>query len=241
MTRPVRLDYPGATHHIFVRAVARTTLAVDVADYEQALAFLERAVSRFELRCHAWCYLPNHSHLLVTSQLGNLSRAMHWLGTCTAQKFNHRHERVGHVYKGRFGSRIVEDGGYFLELARYLPLNPVRASLCTSPEDWHWSSYAASVGLRPAPRFLDRGEFLARFGSNEAYANWVADGILATSLDENGVPRGPDKTPLADLLEDDSDGAIANAHHQHGYTQIAIAQHLGVSCSQISRRLALHR
>ena len=116
-------------------------VALDDADYEQSLTLLARAVPRFGLRCHAWCYLPNHSHLLLTSELGNLSRAMHWLGTCTAQSFNQRHERSGHVYQGRFGSRLVKDEGYLLELARYLPLNPVRAGLCSSPGDWPWSSY----------------------------------------------------------------------------------------------------
>ena len=151
MARPLRLDYPGATHHVFVRGVARSTLAVDAADYERALALLEQAALRFELRCHAWCYLPNHSHLLVTSHLGNLSRAMHWLGTCTAQTFNKRYERAGHLYQGRFGSRLVEDDDYLLELARYVPLNPVRAALCETPEDWPWSSYAATAGLARNP------------------------------------------------------------------------------------------
>ena len=91
--RQLRRDYAGAIHHVFVRGVARSAVAVDEADYERELNLLEGVALRFELSCHAWCFLPNHSHLLVTSKLGNLSRAMHWLGTCTAQTFNQRHER----------------------------------------------------------------------------------------------------------------------------------------------------
>src|SRR4029077_2792513 len=124
-----------------------TAVAVDEADYQRELNLLERAALRFELSCHAWCFLPNHSHLLVTSRLGNLSRAMHWLGTCTAQTFNQRHERSGHLFQGRFGSRLIENDGHLLELARYLPLNPARAEICTAPEDWPWSSYSATAGL----------------------------------------------------------------------------------------------
>jgi putative transposase len=240
MPRHLRQDYPGATHHVFVRGVARTPVAVDAADYERALTFLERAVSRFELQCHAWCYLPNHSHLLVTSRLGNLSRAMHWLGTCTAQSFNQRHARVGHLYQGRFGSRLVADERYLLELARYLPLNPVRNGLCDAPGDWPWSSYGATAGLRERPGFLDSGELLSLLGSPDAYAAWVADGVLATSLDERGVPL-LERPPLTTLLCDDSDQAIAAAHFRHGYSIAAVARHLGVNRSQISRRLALHR
>jgi putative transposase len=237
MARPLRLDYPGATHHIFVRGVARSVVAVDSADYEHALDLLERAVLRFDLSCHAWCYLPNHSHLLVTSQLGNLSQAMHWLGTCTAQSFNRRHERTGHVYQGRFGSRLISDDDYLLEVARYLPLNPMRAGLCDTPADWSWSSYAATAGLRATPHFLDAAPFLDILGSTAAYVSWVADGAVSSSLDEDGLPLPPARTPLKELLAEDSVRAIADAHFRHGYSKAAIARYLGVSPGQIARRL----
>jgi putative transposase len=238
MPRPLRCDFPGATHHIYTRGVARSAIAVDAADYSRALGLLERAVSRFELVCHAWCFLPNHAHLLVTSRLGNLSRAMHWFGTCAAQSFNARHERSGHLFQGRFGSRLVEDDGYLLELARYLALNPVRAGLCPAPDDWIWSSYAATAGLEPAPSFLDVGGFRGLLGTCDEYAAWVAEGSETVALDESGVPLPPPKPSLASLLLDDSDCAIANAHFGHGYSQAAIARHLRVSGSQVCRRLA---
>lgn len=238
MPRSLRHDYPGATHHVFVRGVARSAVAVDAADYERALFLLGRTVARFELRCHAWCCLPNHSHFLVTSQLGNLSRAMHWLGTCTAQSFNRRHERTGHLYQGRFGSRLISDENYLLELARYVPLNPVRAGLCGGPADWPWSSYAATAGLAASPWFLDTRVFLDELGSTDAYASWVADGVQTNPLDEHGIPRPPPRPSLATLLPDHSDRGIALAHFEHGYTKAAIAKHLGVSDSQIGRRLA---
>ena len=126
MPRKPRSDYPGATHHIYVRGVARSAVAVDEIDYGRALRLLERAVSRFGLLCHAWSFLPNHSHLLLTSQEGNISDAMQWFNSCCAQAFNERHERSGHLFQGRFGSKLVEDDAYFLVLARYLALNPSR-------------------------------------------------------------------------------------------------------------------
>lgn len=237
MPREPRQDYPGAMHHVTTRGVARSIVAVDAVDFQRGLSLLERAVSRFELRCHGWSYLPNHSHLLVTSRLGNLSDAMQWLGTCTAQQFNQRHARSGHLYQGRFGSRIVESDRHFLELTRYLPLNPVRAGLCETPDAWPWSSYASTVGLQMEPPFLDTGEIYATFDSTDEYAAWVADGVLATFLDENGVPRPPERPLLSELLGEDSDRAIAAAHFRHGHTKAAIARHLGVDRSQVSRRL----
>jgi REP-associated tyrosine transposase len=236
MPRPPRDDYPGATHHVFVRGVARTVVAVDDADYERSLRVLAKVASRFDLVCHAWCLLPNHAHLLVTSQHGNLSRAMHWFGTCTAQAFNLRHDRSGHLYQGRFGSRLVRNDRYFLQLVQYVALNPVRAGLCGSPADWPWSSYSATAGLCPAPRFLDTQAFLGLLETDD-YVAWVAQGLAAESLDEHGIPRPPPRPTLEEILVEDSNLAIALAHFRHGYTQAAIAQHLGVSASQICRRL----
>ena len=224
-----------------MRGVARTTVAVDAVDYERGLRLLEGVATRFELQCHAWCFLPNHSHLLVTSKLGNLSKAMHWLGTCTAQRFNQRHERTGHLYQGRFGSRLIQDDGYLLELARYVPLNPVRAELCRGPEHWPWSSYAATAGLSPAPWFLDAGPLLDMLGSPSAYKSWVSEGVLGTTLDEFGVPRLPVQPSLAELLFKPTDAAIAVAHFRHGYHKAVIARHLGVSCGAITRALVRAR
>ena len=226
---------------MFVRGVARAAVALDSDDYERALALLERAAVRFELQCHAWCFLPNHSHFLVTSKLGNLSRAMHWLGTCTAQTFNQRHERSGHLYQGRFGSRLIQDDGYLLELARYVPLNPVRAELCSGPEEWRWSSYAATAGLCPSPWFLAAEPLIAMLGSPHAYAAWVSEGILATTLDETGAPQLPARPALSELLAMPTDAAIAVAHFRHGYNKAVLANHLGASRGQITRALVRAR
>jgi putative transposase len=238
--RERRRDEPGDVHHVFVRGNARAAIALDDEDHARAVRLLERAVGRFEFSCHAWCYLPNHSHLLITSRLGNLSRAMHWLGTCSAHAFNERHERSGHVYQGRFGSKLVENDEHFAELARYIPLNPVRAGLCRSPEEWPWSSYAVTAGLLSPPWFLASGEISAVLGTGDAYATWVAAGVDGAVLDERGFWRSAAAPSLTSLLGRGRDESIARAH-SHGYTQAAIAAHLGVSQSQICRRLAAAR
>jgi putative transposase len=213
------------------------TIARDEADYEFSLLMLARTVARFEIRCHAWCFLPNHSHFVITSELGNMSKAMHWFGTCTAQAFNRRYERPGHVYQGRFGSRVVSDDNYLLELARYVPLNPVRAGLCDSAAEWPWSSYAATAGIQTPPWFLDSAVFVETLGSTARYEHWVAAGVQDSLLDDDGVPLKPPRPSLATLLPEGSTSGIAIAHFEHGYTKRAIARHLGVSDSQIGRRL----
>jgi putative transposase len=235
MARGHRVNPAGGTHHVFTRGVGRAAVAVDDEDYQRNLRLLAAAVSRFHLRCHAWCYLPNHMHLLVTSPRGNLSQAMHWYGTCAAQTFNARHARVGHLFQGRFKSRLVEDQQYFLELVRYLALNPVRSGICATPEEWQWSSYAATAGLRPTPQWLDRDYIAAALEIPRGYVDWVADGMRSDVLDEYGIPRRP---ALSTLIRGNSTAAIASAHFTYGYSMAEIARHLGTRTSTISRRLA---
>jgi REP element-mobilizing transposase RayT len=243
MPRKPRPNRRGDTHHVFVRGVAKSPLVRDALDYARTLDLLERTVSRYALTCHAWCLMPNHHHYLFTTREANVSRAMQWLGARTAESFNARYGRSGHLYQGRFGSRPVKHDAYFFQLARYVPLNPVRAGLCGAPADWVWSSYAATVGLLdPPPRFLDTGAIFNGLGTVAAYVDWVSDvEAAAAALDEDGTPYPVPRPPLPELLRDDTDLAIAVAYFQHGYTQTAIAEHLGVSRTQINRRIATSR
>src|SRR5450759_3527274 len=90
--------------------------------------------------------MGNHYHLLAETPQPNLSRGMQWLNGVYTQRFNRRHECVGHVFQGRFKAILVERDSYLLELARYIVLNPVRAKVVKNPDRYPWSSYPATVG-----------------------------------------------------------------------------------------------
>ena len=118
---------------------------------------------RFEIRCWNYCLMPNHTHALIQTSRPNLSDAMQQLNSAYAQWWNKRKERVGHVFQGRFKSQIVEGGGYLLAVSRYIARNPARAKLVRSPEEWRWSSYAATIGEEPVPAFLNVTPTLEQF------------------------------------------------------------------------------
>lgn len=242
MARPLREeDYVGAIHHIIVRGVARSVIAVDAEDYDRTMFFLERTAERFQIGCLAWCLLPNHFHFVLTSKLANRSDAMQWFGTNVAQSFNRRHDRVGHLFQGRFRSRLVEKEPYLRELARYLPRNPLRAGLCRTPEEWPWSSYAAIAGLRDTPWFLQAADVLDLLGSRGDYVAWVAEAGESTAIDDLGRPRRARRPSLAVILADGTDRALAVAYDTHGYTKSELAEFLGRSRWHVDRRLARFR
>jgi REP element-mobilizing transposase RayT len=117
-------------------------LAISRDDFDRAAwaALLERTVRRFELTLHAYCLMPNHFHLVVESELNDLSRGMHHLNGIYAQRFNRRHERSGHLFQERFGVRPIGDEAYLYGACAYVLDNPVRAGLCESADDWPWSA-----------------------------------------------------------------------------------------------------
>ena len=127
--------------------------------------------------------MTNHFHLLVETPEANISDGMQSLNSEHAQWFNWRYGNRGHLFQGRFHSVLVEDADHFLELSRYVVLNPVRAGLCARADDWPWSSYGATTGSVPCPDFLTVSRVLSQFNSDldkarASYRVFVANGLL---------------------------------------------------------------
>ncbi len=154
MSRPLRLQLPGGTYHVTARGNARHPIFEDDDDCASFLIVLASTVARYRVRCHAYCLMGNHYHLLVQTPEANLSIAMRQLNGVYTQRFNRRHERCGHVLQGRFGAQIVAGDAYLREVCRYIVLNPVRAGLVAHPGEWRWSSFRATAGETAAPGFL---------------------------------------------------------------------------------------
>ena len=172
MARLPRTLAADGTYHVTARGNRRQAVFVDDHDRRLFLRILGDAVERHRWRCHAYCLLSNHFHLLVHTPVAaeDLPDGMHRLNGRYAQWFNDRHELDGHLFQGRFHSTLIESEGHLLETLRYIYRNPVTAGLCVVPEDWAWSSYPATTGLASAPTFLSTGMVLALFGADRRRA-----------------------------------------------------------------------
>jgi putative transposase len=182
MVRPLRLEFPGALYHVISRGNERAPIFRDDWDRGFFLGILGSVIRDNGWLLHSYCLLGNHYHLLLETPQGNLSKGMHALNGRYTQKFNRRHARAGHVLEGRFKAIFVEKEPHLLELHRYIVLNPVRAGLVARPEDWTWSSYRATCGLRNRPQWLEVRWTLAQFAGDvktavRSYARFVASGI----------------------------------------------------------------
>jgi len=181
MARPLRLEFEGALYHITSRGNARESIFLDNGDRARFLEILGDVVDRFGWICHAYCLMTNHYHLLIETPDADLSRGMHLLNGVYTQWFNHRYDRVGHLFQGRFKAILVEKDTHLLELVRYVVLNPIRAKTVRNVRDWPWSSYRATAGQAEAPGFLTIGWILSQFDLDperavRAYRRFVQQG-----------------------------------------------------------------
>ena len=181
MARPLRLEFAHGLYHVTSRGDGQEDIYREDADRELFLEVLSDTVDRFNWMIHAYCLMGNHYHLLIETPDGNLSKGMRQLNGVYTQRFNRKHQRVGHVFQGRYKAIIVQKDSYLLELARYIVLNPVRAEMVRSARDWPWSSYRATADMAAPPVWLTMDIILAQFGQKRglavaAYRSFVAAG-----------------------------------------------------------------
>ena len=131
MPRGPRLDTPGVLHHVMARAIERQLLFRDAHDRDDFVGRVAALAETGSFTVYAWALVPNHFHLLVRTGHRPLARSMRSLLTGYAGAFNRRHRRRGHLLQNRYKSIVCEEEPYFLELVRYLHLNPLRAGVVT--------------------------------------------------------------------------------------------------------------
>ena len=212
MPRTPRIDYPGAWHHVYSRGNRRQRLFHTERDYQIYMATLAKVASSVSWRIHGYVLMPNHTHLVIETPTATLSRGMKRLNKSYAARFNSAYHLDGHLFQGRFGSKLIDGDEQLGRVLWYLAMNPVEAGLCSDPAAYRWSSYAAISGRAPMQPFLQPD---------------IARHVLA---------RTPPAPSLDRLLDAGTDEAIRQAQAA-GYTVRSIASHLGVGVATVSRRL----
>jgi putative transposase len=195
MARALRIEYPGAFHHVYSRGVAKQTIFQSDEDRERFLVILGSVVDRYNWVLHAYCLMGNHFHLLVETPDPNLSAGMRLLNGVYAQWYNDEHERVGHLFQGRFGSTLIECEEYLLTTAAYVVLNPVKAGLVEHPSQYRWSSYLSTAGRVSKPAFLTTSSILLCFADDlqaarRSYRDFIDGGVddeVSKKLEAGGL------------------------------------------------------
>ncbi len=182
MSRPVRIEFPGAHYHVTSKGTNEQAVYLDDEDRGVFLNVLDGVVTRFGWRVHSYVLMDNHYHLVVEVTDANLSKGMRQLNGVYTQHFNRRHGHDGPLFQGRFRSVTFEPESYLLPLCRHVVLNPVRVRQTRSANSYRWSSHRAMAGVVKAPDYLCTEAVLGQFGkrlpdSRRKYRDYVKEGI----------------------------------------------------------------
>ena len=184
MPRGARLDSPGTLHHVMIRGIEGRKIVDDVADRKNFVRRLGDLSAKTNTRIYAWALLANHAHILLRSAQIGLSGFMRRLLTGYAVSYNLRHQRWGHLFQNRYKSIVCDEDAYFMELVRYIHLNPLRAKSVkdlNQLERYRWSGHGVILG-KVKYDWQDTDYVLKWFGSKQgqakrAYRSYVQKGI----------------------------------------------------------------
>ncbi|VAW42377.1 hypothetical protein MNBD_DELTA03-1006 [hydrothermal vent metagenome] len=206
----------------------------DRKDHETFLTVLQESSELFGILVAAYCLMSNHYHFLIQTPDGNLARAMRYINGVYTQRYNRRRRIDGQLFRGRYKSVLVEKDSHLLELLRYIHLNPVRASMCKSVDDYAWSSHSAYLCGGRKWQWLATKPLLAMFSTNistarNRYRDFVQAGDSPEILDFFAKKNLPSLFGTDDFIAWIKDKFFEEKQHR----EIPQAQQLAPSIAEI--------
>lgn len=145
MSRPLRIEYPGAWYHVMNRGRRSETIFSEQKDYHRFIDLLKESCELWNVRISAYCLMPNHYHLLIQTPDGNLSRCMRHINAVYTQRYNRAHRCEGQLFRGRFKSILIDGDAYLLQVVRYIHRNPLRSNLTKGLGNYKWCSHVGYI------------------------------------------------------------------------------------------------
>ncbi len=146
MARSARLESPTGYYHVMIRGNNRETIFKKAVEKRYFIELLQHTIEENKIAIVAYCLMDNHIHLLLHSELQTMSKALKWINIKFAGRYNHKYERIGHVFQDRFKSEIIDTEGYLIRALRYIHNNPVKAKMVSDVSAYKWSSYNSYTG-----------------------------------------------------------------------------------------------
>jgi len=170
-----------AYYHLYNRGAHRKNIFYGEENYAYLLILLRKYAVQYNVRILAYCLMPNHYHLIVQQGGGgSISRFMQMTFNAYVQALNRQVRRSGTIFEGKVKAKLIESDRYLVQLASYLHLNPVRARLVASPEEWEYSDYrgwmgeesdlsdGGSIRSRYFPKTANYQSFVGRMGERDS-------------------------------------------------------------------------
>ncbi len=193
---------PATFFHIYNRGTDKRTIFLDSADYIrfQELLYIcnnTAAISVRDIRKQfpviytfdhgaplvsigAYCLMPNHFHLLITSEIENgISTFMSKVSTGYSMYFNKRYNRSGALFQGKFKSEHADTDEYLKYLYAYIHLNPVKLIDPKWKEEGSRDAaksfaFASSYAYSSLPDYIGQSRPESKILNTESYPDYFA-------------------------------------------------------------------
>ncbi len=165
MDRLAHIVVPGVPHHVTQRGNRRQEVFFGEEDYAAYKALVAEACSENNVRCLAWCLMPNHVHLiLVPSTADGLRAALADAHRRYSRRINFARGWTGYLWQGRFASYPMDDA-HLMTAVRYVELNPVKAKLARRAEE------AGELGIA-SPELKGNNDWSKQSGQFDGSSVW---------------------------------------------------------------------
>jgi|SRR5271165_1597687 len=181
MARLPRVVVVGVPHHVTQRGNARQVILSSDANRVTYLELLREYAHLYGISLLGYCLMSNHVHLIVVPHTPEaLSQSLKQAHGRYAAYWNAWQSSTGHVWQGRFYSCPLEESHLWAAL-RYVELNPVRAGMVATAEQWKWSSAAAHCGTTKPDATLEMERWRKRWTTSE-WGRFLADAESAADV-----------------------------------------------------------
>lgn len=172
MSTKARIWYPNTSYHITARGNRKEDIFKDEKDFQRYLNIMENGLDYFENKFNIMCYclMDNHIHMMIETTDTHYKEYITRVNSMYARYFNNKYEYVGQLYQGRYYSGIINNDSQVLSVSKYIHLNPVKANMVNSPEEYKWSSYPMYIGERKQ-RLIKSESILNYFNNDDEYSN----------------------------------------------------------------------
>jgi putative transposase len=196
MSRPLRIEYPGAWYHVMNRGAGFCDIFRSNDHRQLYLDLLADVHRMFGVEIHGYCLMDNHYHLLLHTPQGALQRAMRHLNGVYTQRFNRMEATDGSLFRGRYKAILLDADAYLLNVSRYIHHNPVAAGVVDHPSAYPWSSYCDFVGSKKPPKWLSIRATLGMFGERRTRAQYRAFVEAGVDEETEAYYRGKKQRPI---------------------------------------------
>jgi REP element-mobilizing transposase RayT len=197
MARSLRVEFEGAVYHVTARGIERGRIFESDHDRQVFLEKLKDSVGLYHIRLYAYVLMDNHFHLILCTPRANLSPFMQQFNSSYTMYFNTIHQRVGHLFAGRYKAKPVDGDAYLMKLSRYVHLNPVKTVAASKwpleekirfLRSFAWSSFPAYAGFIPKLSWVNYDALDAQVGSVlgtgvKRYQNYVETGLAEDDVE----------------------------------------------------------